>query len=620
MASYLLFGENISFSDAAERFYNMYYRTVLASADAEAEFLEWYKKQGNISAVLSGYREQAADLVLKYAVVPLYDELVDLGIYDVTKIGYAEECLVAEEFTEAFETVADKYNEIVTEQEEKINYRAERKAGRARVVGGGFGVSGAVKGMATAGVMNAASGLGHSLVNAIGNAASSMAASSAKKALYQNQNTAKCLATAIKEDVISSYSAHVDLVNRKKGNYYHNAFDVEKSVALFESATKVKEKRQALLREAFVLCPWYSELIVYIFIHYPEEAENVWKIGKRFHVDLREPLETLFGLLYSNLEDKSPQGTRRLRHDIRAIMEKLDVSSSSTLDQIERDGISEILRKYEKADEGQRKEMFTRLGEFDASQQNKAAVVHEKLVWELAQEYGIEFSESEVEKILQRFYTDEAKKDEAEAQKAKEKMKAAMTALKVEKSNVYDCLEHDSLARLCRGYNSADKESCDRMIEKIKAYPGEERNKNIFIKKIRDRIKEIRDKNEDDSLHQLFQNTNIRDPKDVEKTLALIGKTGSACASKYVRILKACNRSNIRKSRLCYSGWGKFCKVLGISLVALGGAMLFVKVDNLIRIGTFAMGGFFGYTYYRYHKAWEDLTNCGEIFHRMLFK
>ena len=137
---------------------------------------------------------------------------------------------------------------------------------------------------------------------------------------------------------------------------------------------------------------------------------------------------------------------------------------------------------------------------------------------------------------------------------------------------------------------------------------------------IRNRIKEIRDKNEDDSLYQLFQNTNIRDPKDVEKTLALIGKTGSECASKYVRILKACNRSNIRKARLCYSGWSKFCKVLGISLVALGGAMLFVKVDNLIRIGTFAMGGFFGYTYYRYHKAWEDLTNCGKIFHRMLFK
>ena len=70
--------------------------------------------------------------------------------------------------------------------EENVRMRERRKDSRARVVGGGFGLEGAVKGMLTAEGMNLAIGAGHSLVNAIGNAHDRYQAEKLKIKLYDS--------------------------------------------------------------------------------------------------------------------------------------------------------------------------------------------------------------------------------------------------------------------------------------------------------------------------------------------------------------------------------------------------------------------------------------------------
>ena len=66
-----------------------------------------------------------------------------------------ENCLDMSAAYEAYNIIAKAYNEIQEEYEDEIEYRELRKASRGRVVGGGFGFGGAIKGMAMAGATRA---------------------------------------------------------------------------------------------------------------------------------------------------------------------------------------------------------------------------------------------------------------------------------------------------------------------------------------------------------------------------------------------------------------------------------------------------------------------------------
>ena len=63
-------------------------------------------------------------------------------------------------WSEAYDHLEEQYAAIVLDEKSMDEYRTLRRKTRGRVVGGGFGVGGALKGMAAAGAMNAAAGAG----------------------------------------------------------------------------------------------------------------------------------------------------------------------------------------------------------------------------------------------------------------------------------------------------------------------------------------------------------------------------------------------------------------------------------------------------------------------------
>ncbi len=76
-----------------------------------------------------------------------------------------------------FGEINDKYMEIVLEGQQLDAYRKARREGRGRLVGGGFGLSGAAKGILTAGAVNMAFGAVHGVFNGMGKIISSISAS-----------------------------------------------------------------------------------------------------------------------------------------------------------------------------------------------------------------------------------------------------------------------------------------------------------------------------------------------------------------------------------------------------------------------------------------------------------
>ena len=115
----------------------------------------------------------------------LYDSLTE-DCYEFSKIIYD-----ADEF----------YNKVMGQVDASKSYRDQRKKYRGRWEGGGFGVSGAIKGAVTAGAMNATTGVLHSLVNGIGNIANNYQANKAIEEYYKNPMLKESLITAIEKDL-----------------------------------------------------------------------------------------------------------------------------------------------------------------------------------------------------------------------------------------------------------------------------------------------------------------------------------------------------------------------------------------------------------------------------------
>lgn len=114
-----------------------------------------------------------------------------------------------------FSGVREKFQEIASYKEEQKQLREIKKDSRGRVVGGGFGVGGAVKGMAMAGTANLATGMLHSFSNAIGNAFTAAESSSLKNKVFNDKETRNAIVSALYLDVFAVHKATIECLNNK---------------------------------------------------------------------------------------------------------------------------------------------------------------------------------------------------------------------------------------------------------------------------------------------------------------------------------------------------------------------------------------------------------------------
>ena len=616
MGQYKLFNQLINFSDAEERLYDIYFESIQAAKEATTEFYKWYYGCGDILTVLKSYKQIASSLVVKHANQPLFEELTSLEIYDVSEDRYDDKCLILEEIYSAFNEIAEKYDDIVAEQAAAEEYRAERKASRGRVVGGGFGVGGAIKGMATAGAMNAVSGMGHSIANAIGNASSAATAASDKKALYKNDDTCIVLAKAIHLDIISCYFAHVDFINTLKEDYYVDSFNLDRSGALLESAKKVEHKRVELLTESFVNHPWNEELFAFVFKTYKEERKNIWDIAERFHIDLSQVAEESFAETYELKGKTSEEAACKVKKDILSQMKALGIKNSATIDNIEQDGVKRILNKYSVSEPSKRLAMFEKLRSYDASDSNKAKVIYQMGVWEVSNEYAVYFSDQEIENIINKCYDDNAKKSDQEALIAKAQIKQIMNTLNVKESNTFDTLEKDCLERLCGNVSNADEAACNKILSEIEAYDALEKNKQNFIQRIKTRIEEIWSAEDGEIFDNLYMNTNIYDAEDIKRSIEYIKQKGRTESSqKYIAALSKCDNDTIKKAFKYKSKYAKIILGMGFFFAAFALIAIFIELGIVAVLASLVLSVACFVHYYSLVSAWNLLTLNGTVIH-----
>ena len=620
MSTYILFGQQISFSEAKDRYSRLVSAYINALFATTTEFTTWYHACGSIEKVLQGYVSEADRLISKYVDGPLYEQLLDLEIYDVGKETYRDNCMVLEPAQTACRRFKGLIQKVNDAKDAEIEYRESRKQNRSRVVGGGFGLGGALKGMATAGAINAVTGMGHSVVNAFGNVGSSLSAASSKYSIYKDEETFNCLCAALADCLGSTFSAHIQIVNERKPHCIDVFSDSDRAEALLENAKRFPDKAQHLLLEAFKQDPASFDLLQYIFLNYRRERKNVLTIAKSFGISLSDTITSILSQEYTADAKTDESKAQAARKRILSLMDEMGLSESETLDQLEQDCLDRVVANYS-ANAASCDEILNRIRDYTASEKNKQAIIKKHLIWQLGAEYHVEFTPEEVEAVIAPEYTQEARASTPAAESAKKQILYKMSVMGAQQSTTLDQLESDCVARLCTNYTHADEKTCDAMLEKIRAYPAQEKIKELYLKKVQGRIEEIWSAEDGEIFDNLYLKTNIEDQSQKDAAIAYIKEKGrTSSSSKYLNAVTNCTPGNIKKA-VAYVSWN-LCMAISAAILIIVSAVLLVAFDADIYLCMIPIlvGAALLYFRSKLKKIWNTLTIQGTIFHPQIFR
>lgn len=237
------------------------------ASESLSDATEQYKSMKNIETVHNNffdvgvqYLSNAAEVALKIC--------SEYGIYDLNVARF----LNATDFgksplamwQEYYNLVDDTYNKILGVAAAEKAARQLRKDTRGRVIGGGFGLSGALKGMIEAGTINMLTGAAHGVINTLGNMQTDNIAAKNKDELYKNPSTLNTLKSGIALGISILKNELLTVLNIHP---FPNE-NINKSSAILENISKgiiPEEKLEEALIEAFVLNP-FSEKVYEIYL------------------------------------------------------------------------------------------------------------------------------------------------------------------------------------------------------------------------------------------------------------------------------------------------------------------------------------------------------------------
>ena len=258
--SFLVTQERKQYTDLRKKFQGMAY-------DAKKSFLEEYKSNFKDMDALHSDCKSVAQQYLINAIEVAMQEMIKYDIKDVSDslftLKYVAPLIT---WDEDFAIIDDKYLQIGLKESDLDAYRENRKNDRARMIGGGFGVEGAAKGVLIAEATNLALGWVYEVIDTLETAFSSHTAQKKKAELYNDLSTKGYLSNSIYNLVFKVHKALTNLINSRHQNRPLcdvSDEDAEKSIGLFENVSKGRitgDKSDACLIDALVLNPYEPSL------------------------------------------------------------------------------------------------------------------------------------------------------------------------------------------------------------------------------------------------------------------------------------------------------------------------------------------------------------------------
>ena len=236
----------------------------VSAADSFAESLKSYtldtfllQAEGEVQALFDRADQKALDFITRNG---LYS-------YDLSRVRRFTGAY-RRRWAKLFHELKKSYHQIEAAADAEIEYRAERKANRGRVIGGGFGLSGAIDGMLTAGAINAATGLLHSAVNGVGNAVTNIDRGVQKRQLFGTDEMREEIRGALMLDITNTYYGLLDIFNTEWPDAPLPVFDETDYISVHNICEKLlsrsipPEKARAAVCQMIQACPIADHMFI----------------------------------------------------------------------------------------------------------------------------------------------------------------------------------------------------------------------------------------------------------------------------------------------------------------------------------------------------------------------
>lgn len=245
----------------------------------------------------------------------LISTLLRFNIYDFSLDRVRSEYDIYGIWMQIYYPLIQRCQNIMSENEVEHEYRDLRKDSRTRIVGGGFGLKGAAKGMATAGAINGLTGAAHSAVNMLGNLGSNYKMNSRLKAL-DTKETRQALIEAFEENIMELSDVAADILNSKGiDTVVYDASAIRKNQIIIENCYKrdLNEVGRAI-NEAIIAYPYNEQnFLTYYLLEYDHTQDSefdqlVEYLGYSSDKLKRAALDTEADIAYDKNEDKYISG------------------------------------------------------------------------------------------------------------------------------------------------------------------------------------------------------------------------------------------------------------------------------------------------------------------------
>ena len=303
-----------------------------------------YDVNGSLDKLVENIDAQGAQIfrnILSEKIMPM---VVELGIYHIDEEMFLTEYYFKLShnyvFSEAAEKVKDAYYEIVMDKESLDAYRVARRESRARLVGGGFGVSGAAKGMLLAGAGNMVSGGVHRIANGIGSMVSSIKAEGQKSKIYHNPKTKEALSEGLYESIFNLHYAFYNLMKD-----YVDSFDMKlvtqsdakKAQAIMNNIEngRVNEGQiPTLLAEVIQLNPYQEEIYEELIDRYGDDETGIGELAELFGYQLDSYKQMKLNQLFKDYNLETRELAIQAKKDFEKYHKYFNVTNSQCMDQI----------------------------------------------------------------------------------------------------------------------------------------------------------------------------------------------------------------------------------------------------------------------------------------------
>ena len=193
-----------SFNEKFERYFELKKEFNDLAINRFLLYRDYYVGCGNFDILYRGALMQG-EISCSYAINLAMDKFMQAGLYDITEEDFRafieQNGGLGKYYKEAWKDIDNQYSIIRAKCNQEIERREYRKNNRFQIIGGGFGISGAIKGIIFAEAFNLATGAVHGLVNVIGNTRDRLKALDSENDIYNSETTLYSLLIALLGDI-----------------------------------------------------------------------------------------------------------------------------------------------------------------------------------------------------------------------------------------------------------------------------------------------------------------------------------------------------------------------------------------------------------------------------------